>query len=126
MTGYHLSIGYNGASRTDYDAMWAELKKTAREIADCPYRIIKEARRLNAPETCKKGCCQLDTYANNYAEPFETAGHPITIIEQEDDCQVMQLASTDDPIKYHVRRAFIRLVIEEMHKKEIEVDLTVA
>lgn len=125
MTGYHIEIGYNGALRTDYDVMWEELKKTAREVADNPRCVILEAQRLGAPETCENGCCQLDTYADNYLEPFGSHGHPVSIIEQGEDRQIMQLASTDDPIKYHVRRAYIRLVIEGMHRKGIEVNLTV-
>ncbi|MBN2267761.1 MAG: hypothetical protein JW725_05500 [Candidatus Babeliaceae bacterium] len=126
MTGYHIEIGYNGAHRTGYDSMWEELKRTAREIADHPEKIVAEARRLNAPETCDKGCCHLDTYADNYKDSFETSGHPVSIIEHGKDRQIMQLASTADEIKYHVRRAYVRLVIEEMHRKGIEVNLTVA
>lgn len=129
MTGYHIRIGYNGATRTDYDNMWEILKTEARAAADDPRAIIAEARRLGAPESCKRGCCHLDTYADNYAEPFGSYGHPITIIEdekEERERQIMQLASTDDPIKYHVRRAFVRLLIEAMHRHAIEVSLTVA
>ncbi len=66
----------------------------------------------------------MDTYADNYAEPFESSGHPITIIEENQ--QIMQLASAASAIKYHVRRAYVRLLIEAMHKHEIEINLTVA
>jgi len=125
MTGYHIKIGYNrGESSKDEDKRWETLKKEARNIADNPKAIIAEARRLRSPEICERGCCHLDTYADNYAEPFDSYGHPISIIE--DDRQIMQLASTDDPIKYHVRRAYVRLLIEAMHKHEIEINLIVA
>lgn len=126
MTGYHITLGYNGAARVDYDEMWEILKQKTREVCDNPKAIIAEARRLNAPETCSRGCCRLDTYANNYVDPFETPGHPISIIEDDGRCQIMQLASTDDAIKYHVRRAFVRLLIEAMHREEIEISLVVA
>ena len=127
MTGYHIEIGYNGGSkcsRRSWEEMWEILKQKTRLVCDDPQRIIAEARRLGSPETCSRGCCDLDTYADNYAEPFDGYGHPITILEDEQ--QVMQLASTNDPIKYHVRRAFVRLLIEEMHREKIEVCLTVA
>ena len=127
MVGYHITLGYNGATRTDYDEMWEVLKRKTREICNDPAAIIAEARRLGAPESCSKGCCNLDTYADNYAESFDSYGHPISIIDRgEDDRQIMQLASTDDAIKYHVRRAFVRLLIEAMHREEIEVNVVVA
>lgn len=127
MTGYHITIGYNGATNSfSYDEMWEILKETTRKICDSPQSIIAEARRLNAPESCSQGCCSLDTYADNYVDSFETYGHPISIIDDGENRQVMQLASTDDDIKYHVRRAFVRLLIQEMHKRKIEVNLNVA
>lgn len=125
MTGYHVSIGYNGATRTDYDNMWEALKASARNVADDPQRIVKEARRLGSPENCSKGCCPLDAYADNYALPFSSPGHPVNVLEDGEAKQIMQLASTGDEIKYHVRRAYIRLLIEEMHRQEIEVNLIV-
>lgn len=126
MTGYHIRIGYNPL-RTDYEKMWEILKAEARKVADNPEAIIAEARRLGAPENCDGGCCPLETYADNYAEPFGTSGHPISVIEPngDDAGEIMQLASTDSGIKYHVRRAYVRLLIEAMHRHGIEVSLTV-
>ncbi len=125
MTGYHIEIGYNGGGSNETEKeRWEILKKEARNIADNPKAIITEARRLGAPEMCEEGCCHLDTYADNYADPFGSYGHPITIIEE--DQQIMQLASAADSIKYCVRRAYVRLLIEIMHKHGIEVNLTVA
>lgn len=131
MTGYHIELGYNAHPPAEENEMWEILKQKTQEICDNPQAIITEARRLRSPETCEKGCCHLNTYADNYAEKIGSYGHPISIIEERqapffENRQIMQLASTDDPIKYHVRRAFIRLLIEAMHKEEIEVNLTVA
>ena len=124
MTGYHIEIGYN-ALRVDRENMWEILKRNTRKICDNPSVIIAEARRLGAPETCSRGCCDLNTYADNYAEPFGSSGHPIKIIEDKNNHQIMQMASTGDNIKYHVRRAFVRLLIQEMHQEEIEISIVV-
>ena len=85
MIGYHIEIGYSGNYKWDgaKDTIpWEILKTVARKIADNPKAIIKEARRLGAPESCDGGkqCCNLDTYADNYQDDFDTPGHPITII----------------------------------------------
>lgn len=126
MTGYHFELGYNGATRTDYDEMWTTMKATARKLCDAPGAIVAEARRLGCPENCDDGCCELDHYADNYALPFEAEGHPLKIVEDGENRQIMQMASTDHGIKYHVRRAFARLLIEAMHREAIEVNLVVA
>lgn len=125
MTGYYVRIGYNPL-RIDHEKMWSTLKCEARHIADNPQAIIAEARRLGSPEQCDDGCCDLDSYADNYSEPFGVAGHPVSIHEDADEPWLVQHASTADPIKYHVRRAFIRLLIEAMHRKEIEVSMSVS
>lgn len=129
MTGYHIKLGYN-PMRTDYDEMWKILKSEARKVADDPSTIIAEARRLGAPENCEDGCCPLSSYADNYADAFGSYGHPIVIIDKggddRDDRQIMQMASTDSGIKYHVRRAYVRLLIQAMHRHGIEVSMTVS
>ena len=124
MTGYHITLGYNGAQRVDYDEMWKILKQKTREVCDQPQTIITEARRLGSPETCAHGCCALDTYADIYAESFGSLGHPIKIMEVQR--HVTQSACTASAMKYHVRRAFVRLLIEAMHKEKIEINLVVA
>ena len=123
MTGYHITIGYNAIP--SHNNLFEILKQKTREICDNPKTIITEARKLNAPETCSNGCCNLDGFADNYADPFETYGHPISIIEDDKDQQVMQLACAGYKLKYHVRRAFVRLLIEAMHKEEIEINVNV-
>lgn len=125
MTGYHLRLGYNAATRTDDEQMWAILKAEARRVADDPAAIIAEARRLGSPETCDDGCCCLDNYADNYAEPFGWDGHPVKVIDIPGNRQILQMASSDSAVKYHVRRAYVRLLIEAMHKQAIEISLSV-
>ena len=50
MTGYHISIGYNGATGVDSKNAWRELVEAARKIADNPDAIEREALRLGVPE----------------------------------------------------------------------------
>ena len=128
MTGYHIRLGYN-PTRSDYESMWETLKAEALRIASQPQDIVAEARRLGSPENCPDGCCPLETYADNYAWPLDRPGHPLKVIEdgeEPQEWQIMQLASTDTGIKYHVRRAFVRLLIEAAHRHGIEVSVTVA
>lgn len=124
MTGYHFSIGYNGATRCDYQSMWETLKRKTREICNSPDSIVKEARRVGCPEKCRKGCCQLEGYADGYGESYDSGVHPIQIDEKPGREQVIQMASTSCEIKYHVRRAFVRLLMEAMHRESIEINGT--
>lgn len=124
MRSYHIELGYNGGGTDAEEAIrWEILKREARNIADTPEAIIAEARRCGSPETCSDRCCHLNTFADNYRDPFTTRGHPISIIE--DAQQIIQLACGDGSLKFHVRRAYIRLLIEAAHKHGIEVNLTV-
>ncbi len=118
MIGYYFSIGFNPDPIGDYDEMWKILKQTTREICDNPQAIVTEARRLNAPETCPDGC------ADNYANPFDSHGHPVAIIDDGEENLIMATDTTG--IKYHVCRAFMRLLIEAMHREKIEVSVDVA
>ena len=130
MTTYKISLGYN-PQRVDYDDMWEILKQEVSILCDNPSAIVTEARRLGSPEFCEEGCCRLGTFADNYREdrrkgkPYllGSYGHPVRI--DEDDRLIIQGASTGDAIKYHVRRAFVRLLIEALHRQEIEVNLVV-
>lgn len=81
MRGYHIRIGYNGGGSTEQEEFrWQSLIQSARSVADNPQRIVAEARRLGAPERCSQGCCQLSTFADNYASDFSAPGHPVSII----------------------------------------------
>lgn len=127
MRGYHISIGYNGGGTSqEEEVRWRSLVAMARRVADYPELIVEEARRLGTPETCASGCCHLATYADNYRLPFGVDGHPVSVIESSDNRQIMQLASGYDDLKFGVRRAFVRLLLAEMHRIGVEVNLRVA
>ncbi len=118
MLGHHISVGYN--PRGDSEAHWLALLDQARRIADHPREIETEARRVGCADHDRLGE-SLEGYAENYRNVFGAPGHPVRIVEGEDR-HVMQLASTDQgDIKYHVRRAFVRLLVEAMHSLSIEV-----
>jgi hypothetical protein len=125
MTGYYIRIGYN-PTRGDSDEMWRLLKEEARNLADKPEAIIEEVLRVEDPSGTFGYLGELDMYADIYREPFDSDGHPVAIVEERGEQYVQQLASTDRGLKYHVRRAYARLLIEAMHRHGIEVCLSVA
>jgi hypothetical protein len=108
-------------------SFWWPLIAVSHKLVRCveqlrvqPERIVQEARRLNAPETCEEGCCTL----LDMAQAYQSDDGTLVINHQEH--YILQLASGDRMLKEHVRRAFCRLVIEDMHRQGIEVCLQVS
>lgn len=126
MTGYTLTIGYMGgySCKLSNEEAWQCLVKSTQELREQPQRLIEEARRLNAPETCDQGCCTLEGVAGTYSASF-TGGNPL-VINHEKGYVAQYASGSDRAIKEHMRRAFCRIVIEEMHRVGIEVCLSVA
>ncbi len=122
MTSYTLSIGYiSGYSfKGDKDDAWQALVNCVEALKRNPDRIVAEARRLDAPEQCKHGCCTLQETAGAYLND------DATLVIYHSDRAVRQFASGDRMLKEHVRRAFCRLVMEDMHRQGIEVNLQVS
>ena len=121
MTGYTFSIGYLSGYgyQGSTDEAWQELVIVVDSLRKRPDRIATEARRLGAPEQCEQGCCTLMTLALAYQN------HDATLVIRHDEQRVDQYASGDRVLKEHVRRAFCRLVIEDMHRLGIDVNLRV-
>lgn len=119
-TGYRISIGYNNGSafRGDMDEAWQELKATALALADAPMTIAQEAVAFGAPTS------DGDATIIGYAERFSSKDATMNFIE--DGQSVLLMSSGANPMKGHVRRAFCRLLIAAMHRKGIEVNLSVA
>lgn len=124
MTTYYFELGYCAQYPNDEEA-WARLQELVRAICDHPERIIVEARRLGAPEHCNKGVCRLEESVDNYRLPYGDG--PVEFVEatRKTPPAIRQWCSTGCDVKYAVRRAFVRLVIENAHRENIEVNLTV-
>lgn len=130
MTGYHITIGYLSAA--DKDEAWRVLKGVVASLCADPTRIAAEA-----------GCFGMSpAVASEYAEAYRsfsskngrTEDSTLVILERdattpESEPQVMQLASGggfERGAKEATRRAFCRLVMNEMHKLEYEININVA
>lgn len=121
MLGHHITIGYNPCE-IDGDP-WEILKAAARDVADDAPAIVREAGRFRHAFLGQSA--ELDTYADAYREPFGSDGHPIKVLEDHEE--LMQLAGGQcSDAKYDVRRAFVRLLLEAMHARRIEINISAA
>lgn len=120
-TSYRLTDGYNSAH--DRDEVWDELLKVAEVIRNDTDRIVGEVLRLE-PHWPKH---DVQEYAMYYKPPAVDA--TLQVLDTEESRGVVQLASGGGKardLKESLGRAFCRLVIEEMHKRNMEVSLIVA
>ncbi len=116
-TGYHIEVGYN--SEESSEAVEEALRHAVKAICAKPETILAEVKRVEGFEI-------PTSYAESYREPWRDL--TIKIIEGE-RFQVMQLASgggSSRNYKESMRRAFCRMVLEEMHRKQMEVSIIVA
>jgi hypothetical protein len=122
-TGYSITLGYQSGYSTclDQDEAWQALVDCVQALRLQPERIVKEAQRLGAPAACEDHCCTLQQMAEAYSSNDDA-----TLRINQRERYIYQLATGDRTLKEHVRRAFCRLVIEEMHRQGIEVCLEVA
>lgn len=125
MTGYHIRLGYNANS--DNADNWPILEKAAFDLCEHPIRLYNEAVDFGCPQ-------QLDgAYLSNYAEAYKQHEDATITIDEGTDIdnppQIMILASGGAPgrtFKEHLGRAFCRLLLIEMHRRGIEISITVA
>lgn len=125
MTGWHITIGYNSGHITKADA-WETLKTVVSNVCSNRTRIGNTALGYGCPQSDDAGT--LAEHLEKFAIPCPDA--TITLLEPNspgDAGTVMLLASATsfNSIKTNTRRAFARLVIQEMHKRQIDVDLSV-
>lgn len=130
MTGYHISVGYQSGG-PDKDEAWEILKRVVLDLCHAPARIADEAISYGMDRA------SAIEYANAYVGASEawrgTEDSTLRIIEanaaEDTPPQIMQLAGGAGPsrtIKEAMRRAFCRLVMAEMHKLGIEININVA
>ena len=117
-TGYHIEAGYNsGCSR---EVVEEQLLAEVDSICDNPEQILCEVERV---EKLKPS----DEYADCYRKPWSDC--TIKILNDGHKISVMQMASgggDERGIKESMRRAFCRLVLERMHRNQMEVNVIVS
>lgn len=122
MIGYYLRPA--GNNKIGHQEAGKYLLKVVKNLKENPNLIKEEVLSFN-PELAKEE--DLDEYANYYNDP-EDGALEITKDKEDDMPCVAQLASgggKERNIKEAFRRAFCRLVIKEMHKKKMEVTLSI-
>lgn len=125
-TGYTIRLGYQSgySMMTSDDDLWSVLKTTALCICDTPQRIAAEALRFGAPE--RIGEASLAELADAFRERKDLT---ITFADHGDDRYIHMFASGSvpyRPLKEHLRRAFIRLLIADVHQLGIEISIQVS
>lgn len=126
MTGYHITIGYNSALNS------AEKRRAFETLKEVVEMVRVQTDRLIAEVERERGTIDhalIREYAAACVPPPQDS--TLTVIEPDGDDpgQIMQLASgggDSRDYKEQLRRAFSRLVILDMHKRGIEVNLVVA
>lgn len=130
MTGYHISVGYQSGG-PDKDEAWEILKRVVLDLCNAPALIADEAITFGMDRAT--AIEYADAYVGASEATRGTEDSTLRIIEanaaEETPAQIMQLAGgagPSRPIKEAMRRAFCRLVMTEMHKLGIEININVA
>ena len=131
MTRYYIELGYGSgyASTGDYDRNWEILKNICLSISREPEKIIDEALRLGAPK-------EIDNInIREFAEHCRQCASPcLEIIENKtsDECEAQRYVSYivggGGPIRKfreYLGRAVCRIIVEEAHRQNIEVNIAV-
>jgi hypothetical protein len=119
-TYYRIEDGYN--SGNDRDEVWDTIKQVVDEIQGNTQRIIDEVFRLE-PDADRE---LIEEVAGCYRKPVQDL--TIKVVEGEDGRWIGQSASGGEPgrdAKESCRRAVCRLVLEEMHRRKMEVNIIV-
>lgn len=127
-TSYRIAPGYDSGASTD--VCMAERNETflrlAREVADDPRRLVQEALAFGTPAWGDPG----ESIAE-YAEAFHTRDDLTLQFDYDAEAEkplVRMCASGGNParaLKEHLRRAYIRLLVAEMHRAGLEVNVYV-
>jgi hypothetical protein len=121
VTSYSIEVGYNSGKQPD--EVWEALKNAVAKIQANPQQLFAEVLQ-----------CEPDANLQMIEEIIDCYKAPITdltlkIVESEDRHSVWQWASGGDPYrgaKESCRRAFCRLILYEMHRQKMEVNIVVS
>jgi hypothetical protein len=120
MTGWHITIGYISGDSCEYnrDQAWELLKAEVARLREDGKAILGEYIR-----TCPE---MISAEVEELIACYKAAHGDKTITVLEDKREIMQLASGARSTKEQVRRAFCRLVLDAMHRHNIDINLIVA
>jgi hypothetical protein len=119
-TYYRIQDGYNSCHFPD--KVWDTIVEVVESIQENPQRIIDEVLRLETDADREL----IEEVAECYRKPVQDL--TITVVESVDGRWIGQLASGGElgrSAKESCRRAVCRLVLEEMHRRKMEVSIIV-
>jgi hypothetical protein len=111
---------------------WHDLKKAAIRICEDSWTLLQEARRFDAPMEWQGE--RLTDYVGAFFHrkdltiEFVEPGHPMWNDEYPRPF-IHMMASGGDPartMKEHTRRAFLRLIMADMHRQGMDISITVS
>jgi hypothetical protein len=130
-TSYTIEVGYMSGYSYDGSAAeaWNELCEAARAIVNNPVKMATEARAFGAPfHCCEKQCSTITDYCEVYKNDW-TKGGPLKVVDEANKKPYLHISCSggedERQMKEHVARAFVRLLIEKMHHKKIEISVRV-
>ena len=127
---YHIYIGYN--PHFGDREVWEELKRTVFYLRSKTNMIVKEAVRIEGDTAVLyKAALRYKDENNLTLQIVEHSPEYPKGYCRAEPCQIMQTISCGGyrniwwPAKKRVCRAFCRLVMKEMHKKDMEINILV-
>jgi hypothetical protein len=124
-TSWRIEMGYG-------EGDWEDLKQAALDICNLWERILGEALAYDAPLTLDGE--NIGLYCIAFKErrdltiEFIEPGHPMWNDEYPRPF-IHMMASGGDPartMKEHTRRAFLRLIMADMHKQGMDISVVVS
>lgn len=119
-TSYRIEPGYNSAHSKS--VVWAEMKRVVVELRTNPSLIIDEVMQIE-PNANR---LLITSVAYWYGMPENLA---IRVVNWKDGGYVVQFSSgyrRERDAKESCLRAVCRIIIRELHKKQMEVSITVS
>lgn len=132
MTGFYISAGYS--STCDSDEVEQMMFKVGREIANDPQAIVNEMAINGSAPWRESDSEKLMEYARRFKEQqdltieFETECPDYVSDKEEWTPQIKMLASGGGYhriFKEESRRAFMRLLVNQMHRLGMDVNISV-